>query len=201
MKKLILITAFIFTSLTQVQAQELKAESINELLGSLESTKFTYKETGKLFGYVSTQSCMFVGKDFAVFKNYCFPAREYPAKGYTIISPKYGIIDFYQETQGDLVKRDILITKFPSILAPYIQTPLENSNLPDLSAMMEELHYQYGPACWSTNFSFYTEAPDATCNTEGVLGAEEWKSETQIITNDIELWNKLLSRLEVMFKK
>lgn len=201
MKNLLLITAFIITTLTSAKAQELKAESINELLGSLESTSFTYKEKGKIFGFMSTQSCLFVGKDFAVFKNYCYPVKEYPAKGFTIISPKYGIIDFYQETESSMIRRDIQITKFPSILVPYIQAPLENSNLPDLSAMIEELHYQYGPACWSTNYSQYTDAAEATCNTTGVIGEEEWKSETQTITNNLELWNKLMSRLETKFKK
>ncbi len=197
MKKLFLITAFILTTLSLAKAQTLEAISINELIRSIEKADFTYKETGILFGFISTQSCMHVSEDVVIFKNYCFPVRNYPARGFTILSKKFGMIDLYEEKIPGILKRDIQITEFPEILAPYLGIPFPVALLTDLSSMIEKIHYQYNPGCWSTNYSFYTETKDAACSiaTEYIQGFDAWAAETQQITASEERWLALMATI------
>src|SRR5262245_35244115 len=152
MKKLFIIAALTLITLTEVNAQTLEAKSFKGLVELIKKSEFSYKEKGMIFGYVSTQSCLFVSKDIAIFKNYCFPVKEYPAKGFTIISKEYGMIDIYEENlPSGILKHDVLINQFPEVLAPYLSTAMESSTLDGLNDMIEKLYYQYNPACWSTN--------------------------------------------------
>lgn len=198
MKKLFIIAVLILNTLTAAYAQKLEAKSMNDLLNDIENAEFTYKETGKIFGFVSTQSCLFVSEDIAIFKNYCFPVRKYPARGFTIISKKYGMIDLYEEqVNPELLKRDIQITQFPEILEPYLGLPFPVATLNDLSSMMEKIHYNYNPGCWSTNYSFYTQTNDANCSvaTGYVEGFDAWSTETQSITLDENSWLELMASI------
>ncbi len=181
---------------------DLEAKSVPELLKQIEQTQFTYVETGKMFGFVSTQSCMFESADLIVFKNYCFPARVYPAQGYTIISKEFGIIELYEETMDSVLKRDIHISQFPAILAPYVNFPLPDLGLNDYSAMIEKMYNRYFPGCWSTNYSFYTETNDANCSkpVDTVIGFAQWAKETQDIVNDEVEWKALIKGLNAKFK-
>lgn len=200
MKKLILLSLVLFTTLSQ--AQSLTARPINELLDVIGKEQFTYKETGMAFGYISTQSCLYVSPKLIIFKNYCFPVREYPARGFTIISRKFGMIDLYEEKIPGLVKKDITISQFPEILLPYLSTAFPDVTLQGLNAMMEKVHYQYNPGCWSTNFSFYTETEDANCtiDTQNVSGFPDWSKETQEIVADEEVWNLLFDMIDSRLK-
>jgi hypothetical protein len=181
---------------------DLEAKSVPALLKQIEQTQFTYVETGKMFGFVSTQSCMFESADLIVFKNYCFPARVYPAQGYTIISKEFGIIELYEEKMDSVLKRDIHISQFPAILAPYVNSPLPDLGLNDYSAMIEKMYNRYFPGCWSTNYSFYTETKDANCSkpTDTVIGFAQWAQETQDIVNDEVEWKALIKGLNAKFK-
>ena len=181
---------------------DLEAKSVPALLKQIEQTQFTYVETGKMFGFVSTQSCMFESADLIVFKNYCFPARVYPAQGYTIISKEFGIIELYEEKMDSVLKRDIHISQFPAILAPYVNSPLPDLSLNDYSAMIEKMYNRYFPGCWSTNYSFYTETNDANCSrpVDTVIGFAQWAQETQDIVNDEVEWKALIKALNAKFK-
>lgn len=191
-------------SFTVAYAQsDMEAKSVPALLKQIEDTSFTYVETGKMFGFVSTQSCMFESADLIVFKNYCFPARVYPAQGYTIVSKEFGIIDLYEETMDTIFKRDIHITQFPAILAPYVNSPLPDLGLSDYSLMFEKMYQNYFPGCWSTNYSFYTETKDANCSkpTENVVGFAQWAQETQDLVNNEVEWRALIKAMNTKFKK
>lgn len=202
MKKLIIALVTLLS--LNVSAQTLEAKSVAALIADIQNTKFTYKETGMVFGFNTISSCLYLSQDIAIFKNYCFPAKEYPAKGFTIISKKYGMIDLYQEIVTDeLLKRDIQITQFPEILAPYLTTSIPDQNLRGLSSMIEKMHYRYNPGCWSTNFSFYTESADANCTVpvSNVADFEAWSLETQSIVYDLTSWNELMKAVETSIKK
>lgn len=199
MKKLFIIAALILNTLTLAHAQTLEAKSMQDLITTIENTDFTYKETGMIFGFISTQSCMYSSEDIIIFKNYCFPVRKYPARGYTIISKKFGMIDLYEEVVTDeLLKRDIQITQFPEILAPYLSLPFPIATLPDMSSMIEKVHFKYNPGCWSTNFSFYTETEDVNCTVAAdyVQGFDAWAKETQSMTADLETWLGLMKAID-----
>lgn len=195
MKKIILLIVLLVSSIAQ--AQELNARSFTELVQRIEKTDFTYKETGKIFGFISTQSCLFLSEDIAIFKNYCFPVRKYPARGYTIISRESGIVSLYEEDVGSFLIRDIKIDEFPIYLVPYLQEYLPTYTLSDLSGIIEQLYPRYLPGCWSTNFSKYSEAAEASCHsTRPVIGFEDWAVETQAIVNDEAVWMDLMKRID-----
>ena len=74
-----------------------KIEPFTELVREIEHAEFSYKETGLLFGFSSIKSCMYASHDIVIFKNYCSQRNNFPARGYTIISAKFGMIDIYEE--------------------------------------------------------------------------------------------------------
>lgn len=200
MKKLIILISLILLT-SKAQAVLLEAKPFRDLVSVLQNTTFTYTETGMAFGFNTIKSCVFTSDQMVVIKNYCFPKRNYPAKGYTIISAKFGMVELYQEQlTEDLLKRDIRIDAFPEAIRPYLKDSLGKITLAELNKIIETLHYKYGPACWSTNFSFYTEGPDVACNAGDILDFEAWANETQTLTADQKGWLTLIDQLENQFK-
>jgi hypothetical protein len=198
MKKLILSIAVCF-QVQQAQAAFLEAKPVADLVATIETTQLKYKETGKMFGFNSTQSCLYAGEDFIVVKNYCFPKRPYPAKSFTIISAKFGLIELYQEQLSqEIHKRDVRINVFPEPIRKYITGSLADSTVESASKLIETLHYQYGPACWSTNFDYNYEVPVAKCNTNEVVDFDLWAAETQALTGDNKAYQQLFERIEAV---
>lgn len=198
MKKIITLITLVL-SINFAQAQGLSAHSMQELVEQIEKAEFTYKGRATLFSYVSTQSCLYASEDLVIFKNYCFPEREYPAKGYTILSKSLGMIDLYEEQlSGQINKRDIQITQFPEVMTTYLTTPLHQMTLKGLDAMMEKMYRQFYPACWSTNYSQYEERAVAACNVavENVGQFSQWATDTQSITADPTAWKALLKFID-----
>lgn len=199
MKKIILSLALAFCFYgSNVKADNVfEAKSIADLLAAIESNQLTYKETGKTFGFETTQSCIFTSDDFIVLKNYCYPERPYPAKSFTIISAKFGMIDLYQESLGDNIeKRDIRINTFPEPIRKYLAGTLRDSTIESTNAIIEALYYKESAACWSTNFDYREEAPTAQCNVENVLDFDAWAQETQALTGNQDAWNKMFERVQ-----
>jgi len=194
-----IITAIVasFISLS-ASAQALEAKPFQEIITAIQEADFTYQDRGMVFGFDTIQSCTYVSEEMTIIKNYCFPVRKYPARGYTIISAKFGMIDLYEERIDDLLKRDIQITQFPEILAPYLTTPMPEHNTRSLSGLIEKMYNRFYPACWSTSFSFYTESPDANCSlsTENVQGFDAWAQETQTILLDETSWLELVKAID-----
>lgn len=179
------------------QAGVLEAKSVADLLTTIEAETLIYKETGKIFGFDSTQSCLFASPGFIVLKNYCFPKRPYPARSYTIISAKFGMIELYQETLSEKVeKHDVRIDTFPEPMRKYVTGPLTETTIADANKIIESLYNQHGPACWSTNYSWADGTPSAQCNVTDVIDLDLWVNETQTLTSDIDAWAKLLNRIE-----
>lgn len=207
MKNTIITILAIFTTLigaaSTVNAQNLEAKSFNLLMQQIESTRFTYRERALVHGFYSIQSCLYTSAEIVVLKNYCYPKKNYPAKGYTIFSRKFGIIDLYQEQLGDILKRDMNITVFPDALHQQMTSPMTSYRIRSLNTVLDHFYRIRGPACWSTNFSRYTEAPDVQCNINKneVSGFGEWADETQALTANVADWNRLISRLERIFSR
>jgi hypothetical protein len=198
MKNLFLLFALLTTSLTAAYGQAYEVRSIKELVSEIRNSKFSYKETGLVTGFNSIQSCMYVASEMVIFKNYCFPKRNYPARGYTIISAKFGMIDIYEEKFDAITKRDILQNEFSKILAPYLRTPFPQTTMNDLNEMIEALYAEYYPGCWSTNWSYYSHIPEAVCSPAAgeVIGFNSWAQETQALTDDVQEWNGFFDIIE-----
>ncbi len=196
MKTLFILSAILFSSLSQ--AQVLEARSIPELIEKIKTTEFTYKETGKIFGFMTIQSCLFTSEDIIIFKNYCYPVRNYPARGYTIITREWGITKLYEEKVPGILLRDIGIDEFPVFSAPYLENDLRDYSLAELSGIIEELYPRYNPGCWSTNFSKYTETNDVNCTVtqSNVANFDQWAEDTQAIVMDENAWFELMDTIE-----
>lgn len=188
----------IFISLSSASAQDLALKSIKDLVTEIEASTFTYKEKGLAFGYFSIHSCLYVSGDMAILKNYCFPKRNYAARGFTIISAKYGMIDIYQEKIDAFIKRDFTQVEFKEYLAPYLGPRFPRGSLSDLNAAMESVYNEFNPGCWSTNRSSYTQAAEANCTVSPVTvgGFDAWALETQAINGNEVLWNELFMTIE-----
>ena len=200
MKYFLLILCFVSFASTSFAAL-LEAKPVSALIKAVEYSTFTQKEPGLVFGFVSIKSCLFVSDELIILKNYCVPAHDYPAKGYTIFSREFGIIDFYQEQTGSELKRDILISTFPEILKEYLNSPLSTYNIESLNVILEKLYYKNDPACWSTNLSFSTGLPVVECSAAGVLNFESWATETQALTGSLSDWKKLVKSIENSISK
>ena len=197
MRKLFLALLISILPLQSAFAQNYEILSFNELITEIEKSDFTFKGKGLLFGYVSAQSCLYTSEEIIIFKNYCGTGASYPAKGYTIISSKYGMVDIYQERIDNKIKRDLVQTEFPKNLAPYLTTPLPLMTFSALNDLIEKLYNMFNPACWSTNRSHYTGAAEAECSPSAgeVIGLEEWIQETQEINGDEKRWNQLMDTI------
>jgi hypothetical protein len=203
MKKLILgLVLSIFV--TKVNADVLEAKPLKDLMETIQQTEFNYTETDKSFGYDTTKSCLYTAADMLVLKNYCFPKKEYPAKGYTIISPKFGIVELYQENMTPTVqKRDIHYMVFSTDLRSYVKNGVSGLKIADTNKILEYFNRTQPGSCWSTNFSYYTQMPEAACNQRAsdVVGFDTWAKETQLMSTDDFLWKTMMSELEEKFKE
>lgn len=200
MKTLFLLSLVVIFN-CRAQAQILEAKPIASAVEAVFSREFRFKEVGRMFGYYSTQSCVYVSSDMIVIKNYCSPKKSYPAKSFRIVSPKFGMIDFYQEeVTQDILKREVRISTFPVPLSDVLKSDLTTYDIAELNLLFEKLHNKNGAACWSTNFSFYTEDAEAKCNRSQVDDVDQWFKETQKLTSSEKAWAEMIFRLEEKFK-
>lgn len=205
MKKITTAIVFLFLISFNASAMQLEAKALEDLLRSIEINPLTYRERGLVFGFNSIQSCLYTNKDFAILKNYCYPAQPYPAKGYTIISAKYGVIELYQERLDNGVnKRDVTIDVFPAEFADYAGTSTQTVRIAKLNSILEDIYKRRTAACWSTNYSWYTETADVKCNEQAganIVGFESWSRETQTATRTTRNWNRVMNRVEAALKR
>jgi hypothetical protein len=198
MNKLLLAALISLLSIKSALAQSYEITSFHQLITAIKKSDFTYKGKGLVFGYVSAQSCLYSSPEIIVLKNYCGTGSNYPARGYTIISAKHGMVDIYQERVGSKIRRDLIQTEFAQNLSPYLTTPLPLMSLHGLSDLMEKMYEMFNPGCWSTNWSQYTGQAEAECSSAAgdVRGLEEWIMETQDINGDEKKWQALFETIE-----
>ena len=202
MKKLILLATLALSTVAVSYAQTLEARNVTDLQKAIKRESFTYKGKGIIFGFENLESCLYTSKNFAILKNYCFPVGPYPARGYTIISREFGMVDLYLEDLTGVVKRDIRISEFPALLAPYLSSPIPESTVNGLSDILRKLYDVYNPACWSTNFDQYTERPAVGCTVpnDRVENYSSWESEGQWIVGDENIFADLMDSIEAAIK-
>jgi hypothetical protein len=198
MKRFIIFLSVICIQ-TSAMAQLLEAKPFKDVRKVIQTTQLNFKQIELAFGFDTIKSCFYVSDNLIVIKNYCSPKKNYPAKGYTIISPKFGLIELYQERMGQLLKRDVRINAFPELVREYISGPMNSLSAFEINEILESIHYRYSPGCWSTNFSMYTEKSDARCSAVGVLDFELWAEETQSLVANEKNWMTLIDELETQF--
>lgn len=201
MKTLIHLIVFGLLSIN-AQAATYEAKPVKDLMTEIKTTRFKYSETGMAYGFDSIKSCVYTSENMIVVKNYCSPKAKYPAKGYTIISKKFGLVEFYQEQlTPEILKRDIRIDAFPETIAPFVKASLAKQKLPAINNFLETMNNMINPGCWSTNFSFYTEGKDANCYKTDITEYPAWADETQDILNDLKSWSEIIADMEKKFPR
>ena len=201
MKTLIHLIVFSLLSIN-AHAVTLTAAPVKDLMKEIEATKFRYTETGMAYGFVTIKSCVYTSPDMIVIKNYCSPKKEYPAKGYTIISKKFGLIEYYQEQMSDaILKRDVRIDGFPEMIAPYLKANLDGQKLTTINNFLEAMNQKADPACWSSNYDFYSQVPEANCYKTDISEFPAWEKETQELTGSLKDWNALIKDMEAKFPR
>lgn len=201
MKTLIHLIVFSLLSIN-AHALTLEAKPVKDLMKEIEATKFRYTETGMAYGFATIKSCVYTSPDMIVIKNYCSPKKDYPAKGYTIISKKFGLIEFYQEEVSDtILKRDVRIDGFPEVIAPHLKANLDGKKLTTINNFLEAMNNKPDPACWSTNYSFYVEQPEAACYQTDIAEYPAWEKETQELTGSAKDWSALIKDMEAKFPR
>jgi len=201
MKTLIQLITICLLSIN-AHAVLLEAKPVKDLMAEINTTKFKYTETGMAYGFATIKSCVYTSPNMIVIKNYCSPKKDYPAKGYTIISKKFGLVEFYQEeVSSDLLKRDVRVDGFPAMVAPFLKANLSGQRLTAINNFLESYAGKHDPACWSTNFSFYTETEDVNCYKTDIAEHQSWSEETQSLLADQKEWLQLIKTMETKFPR
>jgi hypothetical protein len=195
------ITGFMLIISHIVSAQSVEAPSLKEVLNALKINEFEFKTKGKVYGYEKAESCLFVAKDMAILKNYCDENESY-AKGYTIFSKDFGVLELYEEKLGALLKRDFRILGFSSSLVRELNRDYSKTSLKQVSGIIEEIYENFYPGCWSTNFDKFTRTSDVKCSHGlSVNNFDIWASESQdIVFNDRD-WSDIMESLEMPRRK
>lgn len=194
--KLLIIISIVLSSLNGF-GYILETKPVQKMIDEIRVAEFRHVENGLAFGFNSIKSCLYVSDDFAILKNYCLPAKVYPAQGYTIFSQKYGVVDLYQEIlPSKILKRDIQITAFADMINDFISLPLKDSKLAEINELSRALYELYGPGCWSTNARYEDSQAEAACSSSDVINFKEWSVETQKILLDEKSWKSLMLAVE-----
>lgn len=158
-----------------------------------------FKEKGLAFGFVSIESCMYVSDSALLIKNYCYPKRNYPARGYTLIAEAFGVVEFYEEiiAQGATSKREIRIVVFPEYVQGELPQPLSLATLSTINRFLGEAHKALLPACWSSNRDYQFAEPQVGCYKTPLLEHEKWAQETQRVVQSAEEWSSLMEQLRI----
>lgn len=184
------------TSPIRAAAETHTAMPLSQVIQLVTELAPTYKERGLAFGFHSIESCLFVSQKLVVLKNYCYPKKNYPARGYTLISPIFGVMEVYEEVRkGGLIQRDVRITSFPEDLQKIFDASMENINIPAANTILETVYKQWGPACWTTNLSPSTGQPEQGCLKEDLANFNDWSSESLLLVTEPLKWNQMLRDL------
>lgn len=184
----ILLVMFIYASVGFAESQANGPLIPKKLFKKLNSAEFSYIEKGKLDGFLSIESCLFTSDEFIILKNYCYPQKKYPARGFTVMSPEYGIFEFYQENRDDIEARSVRVLVFAEDLDDNLQFPVKGMTLEKANRIAQHYYFKRNRACWATNYSFYSGQPDVNCIHTEVDLYPEWKKEALEYANDQKDW-------------
>lgn len=191
--RLFYILFFLVFSLS-LEAQVLTAKKIDQVIDVIKADHFTYLGKKKLFSYISTKSCVYLGKTSILIKNYCEKDEDYPAKSITLVSHEFGIIEFYEQKEGYHVRR-ISLSSFPEHLEKDLPKDLSVMNIDSIDQFLEENYYQYLPACWS----FQRTQPDAedqlSCHGVDANDYRAWLEDSFFILEKKSSWDRVYNQL------
>jgi hypothetical protein len=172
-----------------IQAEGLTAIPFRQVLSTAVEESYSFRGRGLLFGYFSTESCLWVSKTVLLVEHYCHPKRNYPARAITLWSRKFGQVYLYEEKLSQLNKHDITLGQFPGYLQAYFPRDLRNLSISDLNGIMEKLYQARNPACWSTNYDRYSGQPGQNCFGTEIQRFPAWAADAGWLVGNPEEWN------------
>jgi hypothetical protein len=194
LKYLLSSLLFLFSSVSF--AQTVEAPLTKDIINKVMSSEFQFKGKGKIFGYESTESCLFLSNDIAIIKNYCLKDKNYPARSFVILSQDFGIIELYEERLYYLIKKDIRLWGFQEILKKELISGFSEASLSSMSNVIEKIYTNHLPGCWSTNFDKMLRGSESRCSKSlSVSNFEMWSEETQDIVDSEKGWDQLVDSI------
>ncbi|MCB0367813.1 MAG: hypothetical protein H6624_14905 [Bdellovibrionaceae bacterium] len=195
MSKIIMFVVATILSLSAWGQSRLTAYPVEEVLNDTLATSVEFKDQAMVFGYYSIQSCLYANKDVTVIRHYCYPAKSYPARSYTMFSKKWGVIHFYEEDLGNVIKREVLIEVFPEDFNQYVTGDFSSWRIEDWNKVYEYFYKAPNAACWSTNYSQYTQQPESRCYRDDIDNYRHWSVESMDLVSDPAQWDLILGEL------
>lgn len=176
-------------------AQARTAVPVADVVHQLAAQPLLRQDQALVFGYDSLQSCLYSNDKISVLRHYCYPAGSYPARAYTVISPDFGMVYFYEEDLGDTILREIAIDIFPDDLPLYGEDSFAGWKIKDWNGLLAFFYDAQNAACWATNYSRYSHQPEARCYQDDISNYPAWSQEAMAIVSDVDAWNKILETL------
>ncbi|MCB0385151.1 MAG: hypothetical protein KDD43_07140 [Bdellovibrionales bacterium] len=195
MFKALLLVMMGLGSVQALGQSDLTAYPVSEVVQDTLSAPVELKDQAMVFGYYSIQSCLYANKDVTVIRHYCYPAKSYPARSYTLFSKKWGVVHFYEEDLGNVIKREILIEVFPEDFNQYVTGDFSDWRIEDWNKVYEYFYKAPNSACWSTNYSQYTEQPESRCYQDDIDNYRHWSKESMALVSDPSRWDQMMSEL------
>lgn len=169
-----------------------------EVLHAVAASEAKFILKGKLFGFYSTQSCVYKTESLLIIRNYCNTSSSYPAKSFYVISPDIGHYYFYEERNSNFIKQEITLLSTPDLvrwLWPKLGTKLENVTLTNLNEVLETLYYSYDEACWMTGYNHPDIEAHGGCLIESPEFYPEWQNDSSTIVTGTQHWSDAIKTL------
>lgn len=191
---LFLAVAFFFHP---IESNAVDLHSPSEILQIIESEEFRYVDRALLFGYYSIESCVYVSSRVVVVEHYCFPDREYPARSLSLWSHEFGLVELYEEDLGNTLKRDYQQSEFPGALDEFLPQDLQSVHANTISSIMEKMYTLRNPACWATNYDWYSQGrPSVGCFEFAETELPNWWGSTALgFTQNENAWKDYFDRI------
>ena len=193
--KCLIVLPFIFLG-AFAQGKYRTAVSLDKVLELTHSQDLAFKDRGLVFGYDTLQSCLYADSDVSVLRHYCFPDKKRPARAITLVSRQFGMIYLYEEDQGSVIRREVMIESFPEDLTAIDEGPYRDWSVADWNLIYKNLYYSPQAACWSTNYSQYKKRAESACYGANINDFSDWSQETMSLVQDPVSWNLMFQKLE-----
>lgn len=192
----LLAVFFLYTVQARAEDEKLTAVPFRDVMAQIERIPLSYKGHGLLFGFETIESCIYAGDGLLLLSHYCHPKAPYVARGFTAWSKQFGIVELYEEDLGaGIIKRDVRINEFPESVRYTFSMDFRTIELKVINEVIEKLYNRWNPACWSTNYDWNYEGPDANCLDTEIAFYPDWKKETQALVGSAPAWERVWERL------
>lgn len=126
-------------------------ETPNQVITKIQNNNWHWHDTDMFYGYNSFKSCQFLnGNNGVIFKHYCKPKKDLPAKGFTYASNDSGVIYFYEEKINGLKSKSVTLEVEPNDLIEFGKPNYLEWKIFNWSELFEFFESKNHLACWAS---------------------------------------------------